>query len=113
MQTSLDELDEPTEEFSVELSSPNGATLSKRTGTGTITDGDEPTLSIEDATAVVEGGTAEFVVGDEHTEHAERDGELPDCGRIGSRRNGLHRYARLFDLQPEHHAADHPGADPG
>ena len=62
VQTSLDELDEPTEEFSVELSSPNGATLSKRTGTGTITDGDEPTLSIADATAVVEGGTAEFVV---------------------------------------------------
>ena len=62
VQTSQDELDEANEEFSVELSNPNGATLSKGTGTGTITDDDEPTLSIEDATAVVEGGTAEFVV---------------------------------------------------
>ena len=62
VQTTPDELDEANEEFSVELSNPNGATLSRGTGTGTITDDDEPTLSIEDATAVVEGGTAEFVV---------------------------------------------------
>ena len=62
VQTHEDDLDEPTEEFSVELSSPDGAALSRGTGTGTITDDDEPTLSIEDATAVVEGGMAEFVV---------------------------------------------------
>ena len=62
VETHGDGLDEPDEAFTVTLSNPNRATLSKGTGTGTITDDDEPTLSIEDATAVVEGGTAEFVV---------------------------------------------------
>ena len=40
VQTSQDGLDEANEEFAVELSSPNGAALSKGTGTGTITDDD-------------------------------------------------------------------------
>ena len=57
-----DNLDEADEEFSVTLSSPNGATLSNNTATGTIKDNDDPTLSIADATPVVEGGTAQFVV---------------------------------------------------
>ena len=62
VQTSQDGLDEANEEFSVELSSPNGATLSKRTGTGTITDDDvPPELSIGDAGAD-EGDVATFNV---------------------------------------------------
>ena len=51
VQTHEDELDEPDETFTVTLSNPDGAVLSKGTGTGTIIDGDEPTLSIEDAGA--------------------------------------------------------------
>ena len=62
VQTSQDGLDEANEEFSVELSSPNGATLSKRTGTGTITDDDVPPgLSINNAEAS-EGSPAQFTV---------------------------------------------------
>ena len=57
-----DDLDEPNETFSVTLSSPDGAALSRGTGTGTITDDDNPTLSINDATSVDEGGTAQFLV---------------------------------------------------
>ena len=45
------------------LSNPEGASLDDDTGKGTITDDDEPPeLAIDDAPAVVEGGTAEFVV---------------------------------------------------
>ena len=59
----LDEAD--TEEFTVTLSSPVNATLETTgtTATGTINDNDDPAvLSIRDATAVIEGGTASFEV---------------------------------------------------
>ena len=63
-----DDAQEETEAFTVALSNPTGATLDDDTGTGTITDDDEgaggtpPALSIADAAAVEEGGTAEFAV---------------------------------------------------
>ena len=60
-----DEIAEAGESFTVELSEPQGATLENASATGTILDNDEgevPGLSIRDAPAVVEGGTAEFVV---------------------------------------------------
>ncbi len=60
--TTLDEIAESDETFTVTLSSPNGATLSNSSGTGTITDTDVPEISIADAAPVVEGGTAEFTV---------------------------------------------------
>ena len=58
---------EETEDFSVELHSPAGATLADDSGSGTIVDDDGgggvlPTLTIADAAPVSEGGTAEFVV---------------------------------------------------
>ena len=54
---------EETEGFTVQLSDPAGATIADGSGTGTITDDDEPPgLSIDDAPAVREGETAEFVV---------------------------------------------------
>ena len=47
----------------MQLSDPSGATVADGTATGTITDDDEPPgLSIDDAPAVREGETAEFVV---------------------------------------------------
>ena len=62
VQTTEDALDEPDENFTVKLSSPNGATLADDTGTGTIRDDDDtPKLSIGDA-EVTEGGTARFEV---------------------------------------------------
>ena len=61
--TKDDETDESDETFTVKLSSPNGATLDDDTGTGTIGDNDAPPkLSIGDAPAVTEGGTALFPV---------------------------------------------------
>ena len=58
-----DDTPEETEAFTVELSAPSGATVADDTGAGTITDEDEPpTLAIDDAPPVGEGGTAEFVV---------------------------------------------------
>ena len=68
VQTLNDSAAEPTETFTVELSSASNATLERDTGTGTIQDDDEgggdrlPTLSIEDALTVTEGDTAEFAV---------------------------------------------------
>ena len=54
---------EETEGFTVQLRDPSGATVADGTATGTITDDDEPPgLSINDARAVREGETAEFVV---------------------------------------------------
>ena len=56
---------EETEDFSVTLSEPAGATLADATGRGTITDDDEgklPALSIDDAATVTEGETALFAV---------------------------------------------------
>ncbi len=56
---------EDTEDFSVTLSKPAGATLADATGRGTITDDDEgklPALSIDDAATVTEGETALFAV---------------------------------------------------
>ena len=64
--TEDDELDEADEEtFAVKLSNPVNATLATdgTTATGTISDNDDPTeLSIGDATAVIEGGSASFEV---------------------------------------------------
>ena len=58
-----DDTPEETEAFTVELSAPSWATVADDTGAGTITDEDEPpTLAIDDAPPVGEGGTAEFVV---------------------------------------------------
>ena len=58
-----DAISEAEEGFTVVLSNPEGAGLEDATGEGTITDNDEPPeLAIDDAPAVVEGGTAEFVV---------------------------------------------------
>ena len=60
-----DETLEETEDFTVALSGPAGATLGDATGRGTITDNDEgklPALSIGDAAPVVEGLTARFAV---------------------------------------------------
>ncbi len=60
-----DELDEANETVILRLSSPTNATLAGGAttldGTGTITDDDEATLSIDDATAA-EGGTATFTI---------------------------------------------------
>ena len=54
---------EETEGFTVQLRDPSGATVADGTATGTITDDDDPPgLSIDDAPAVREGETAEFVV---------------------------------------------------
>ena len=54
---------EETEGFTVQLRDPSGATVADGTATGTITDDDEPPgLSIDDAPAVREGESAEFVV---------------------------------------------------
>ncbi len=58
-----DAISEEEERFTVELREAVGATVSDGTATGRITDNDEPPgLAIEDAPAVVEGGTAEFPV---------------------------------------------------
>ena len=57
-----DTVPEVEEGFTVVLSNPSGAGLEDDTGEGTITDDDVPALAIDDAPAVVEGGTAEFVV---------------------------------------------------
>ena len=58
-----DTVPEAEEGFTVVLSNPEGASLDDDTGKGTITDDDEPPeLAIDDAPAVVEGSTAEFVV---------------------------------------------------
>jgi hypothetical protein len=60
VQVNGDTLDEPTETFSVALS---GAELGKAVGVGTITDDDPaPTVSVADAPAATEGGTANFSV---------------------------------------------------
>ncbi len=59
-----DDLDEEdAETFTVVLSTPEHATLDADRGTGTILDNDEvPTVSIEDAPSVTEGGDVVFVV---------------------------------------------------
>ena len=65
METSVDDLDELEETFTVTLDSPDGASVDDGSGTGTIEDGADdtpPELSIADAEAVEEGGTARFVV---------------------------------------------------
>ena len=60
-----DDVDDPNETFTAELSNPIGATLEDGSATGTIIEYDEsvplPKLSIVDTT-VVEGGTAQFTV---------------------------------------------------
>ena len=69
VQTTEDDVVEETENFTVTLSRPSGATIDDGTATGTITDDDEPVtppptlpaLSIADAT-VEEGGAAAFEV---------------------------------------------------
>ena len=65
--TANDTVDEADgETFTVKLSNPVNATLAtdgRATATGTINDNDDPAvLSIADATAVIEGGSASFVV---------------------------------------------------
>ena len=63
VETLADELAENTEQFTVELSAPLGATVADGVGEGTISDDDDaPELSIDDAPAVSEGETAAFVV---------------------------------------------------
>ena len=53
-----DTLDEPDETFTVTLSSPTNATISDDSGTGTITDNDDPpTLRINDVTVAETSGT--------------------------------------------------------
>ena len=55
-------MDEPSETFTVTLSSPSGATVADDEGIGTIIDNDgSPSLSIGDVT-VGEGAEAEFTV---------------------------------------------------
>ena len=67
VRTQQDNMEEPDETFTVELSAPNGAMLRGHIGTGTILDDDGealpplPRLDIADTT-VLEGGTARFVV---------------------------------------------------
>ena len=61
VRTLTDTNSEDDEMFTVELSSPDNATLADGTATGTITEVALPALSIQDAT-VVEGGAAEFTV---------------------------------------------------
>ena len=62
--TKADDLDEQDgETFTVTLSAPTNATLGTATGTGTINDDtDPPVISIGNADAVTEGGTASFEV---------------------------------------------------
>ena len=62
--TKADDLDEQDgETFTVTLSAPTNATLGTATGTGTINDKNgAPVLSIRNADAVTEGGTASFEV---------------------------------------------------
>ena len=63
VETLADELAEDTEQFTVELSAPLGATVADGVGEGTISDDDDaPELSIDDVPAVSEGETAAFVV---------------------------------------------------
>ena len=63
VETLADELAEDTEQFTVELSAPLGATVADGVGEGTISDDDDaPELSIDDVPAVSEGETAEFTV---------------------------------------------------
>ena len=63
VETLEDELAEDTEQFTVELSAPLGATVADGIGEGTISDDDDaPELSIDDAPTVSEGETAEFTV---------------------------------------------------
>ena len=57
-----DTIPEVEEGFTVVLSNPSLVGLEDDTGEGTITDDDVPALAIDDAPAVVEGGTAEFEV---------------------------------------------------
>jgi hypothetical protein len=64
VQTGQDSLDEPQEAFGVTLSGPSsGAEITTASASGTINDDDTPpTVSIGDAPAVAEGGTASFPV---------------------------------------------------
>ena len=64
VRTRQDTADEPdTETFTLELSDPEDASLGDSTGTGTITDDDDPPeVSIGNAPAVTEGDTALFPV---------------------------------------------------
>jgi hypothetical protein len=64
VETAQDSLDEPAETFTVTLSNPSsGAEIATASATGTINDDDSPpTVSIGDAPAVSEGGTASFPV---------------------------------------------------
>lgn len=58
-----DTLDEIDEQFSVELSSPQSATIADATGIGTIADDDAaPAVNVENADSIVEGQKAGFVV---------------------------------------------------
>ena len=61
--TTEDALNEANETFTVTLANPSNATILDVSGSGTINDDDPtPALSISDAPAVVEGGTASFSV---------------------------------------------------
>ncbi|MDJ0663469.1 MAG: Calx-beta domain-containing protein [Acidimicrobiia bacterium] len=60
-----DQIAEGVETFDVDLSSPSNATISKATGTATITDDDTAGISVvesDGSTAATEGGTDDFTV---------------------------------------------------
>ena len=58
-----DDVPEPVETFTVELSSPTGARIADGQGIGTITDGDvHPELSIDDVTVAENAGPAVFTL---------------------------------------------------
>ena len=59
--TANDTIDEADETFRLTLSSPTNATLADATATGTITDDDDATLSVNDVSGS-EGGTLTFTV---------------------------------------------------
>lgn len=64
VQTLVDAVVEPQEDFQVVLSDSVGAAISRSSGLGRINnnDTDSPSLTIQDASAVTEGGVASFVV---------------------------------------------------
>ena len=81
------------ETFTVKLSDPVNATLATdgTVATGTINDNDGPAvLSIADATAVIEGGSASFVVSMGASEKQVTVSYETEDARTAARDGGLH-----------------------